>query len=119
MFTVDGIVVESKQKLFETWEKNGNKYTSPDSRVNITIYGNNIYIGSILPHSSQISLASMINGIGLATIFLTLVQSTISLHIFYTKGRERLSRFFDHVSFTAFLIGYAAVNLILPLVARS
>ena len=81
--------------------------------------GNNIYIGSILPHSSQISLASMINGIGLFTIFLTLVQSTISLHIFDTKGRERLSRFFDHVSFTVFLVGYFTLNLILPLVART
>ena len=81
--------------------------------------GNNIYIGSILPHSSQISLASMINGIGLFTIFLTLVQSTISLHIFDTKGRERLSRFFDHVSFTVFLVGYFTLNLILPLVARA
>jgi hypothetical protein len=81
--------------------------------------GNNIYIGSILPHSSQISLASMINVIGLFTIFLTLVQATISLHIFDTKGRERLSRLFDHVSITVFLIGYFAVNLILPFVARS
>jgi hypothetical protein len=81
--------------------------------------GNNIYIGSILPHSSQISLASMINGIGLLTIFFTLVQSTISLHLFDTRGREKLSRFFDHMSFAAFLIGYLAVNLTLPLIART
>lgn len=81
--------------------------------------GNNIYIGSVLPYSSQISLTSMINAIGLATIFLTLVQSTISLHVFDTKGRERLSRFFDHVSFVAFLIGYAVINLTLPLIAKS
>jgi hypothetical protein len=81
--------------------------------------GNNIYIGSVLPHSSQISLASMVNGIGLLTIFLTLVQSTISLHIFDARGREKLSRFFDHVSFAVFLAGYAAANLVLPLVAAS
>jgi hypothetical protein len=75
--------------------------------------GNNIYVASTLPFSSQISLSSMINGIGLATIFLTLVQSTVSLYLFDIKGRERLSRFFDHTSFAAFLVGYAAVNLIL------
>lgn len=80
--------------------------------------GNNIYIGSVLPHSSQISLASMINAIGLVTIFLTLVQSTISLYIFDTKGREWLSRFFDHVSFAVFLIGYLAINLVLPISAK-
>jgi hypothetical protein len=80
--------------------------------------GNNIYIGSVLPYSSQISLASMINAVGLFTIFLTLVQSTISLYIFDTKGRERLSRFFDHVSFAVFLIGYLAINLVLPISAK-
>ncbi len=80
--------------------------------------GNNIYIGSVLPYSSQISLASMINAIGLVTIFLTLVQSTISLYVFDTKGRERLSRFFDHVSFAVFLIGYLAINLMLPISAK-
>jgi hypothetical protein len=80
--------------------------------------GNNIYIGSVLPYSSQISLASMINAVGLLTIFLTLVQSTISLYIFDTKGRERLSRFFDHVSFAVFLIGYLTINLVLPISAK-
>jgi hypothetical protein len=81
--------------------------------------GNNIYIGSILPYSSQISLTSMVNAIGLTTIFLTLVQSTISLHIFDSRGRERLRRLFDHVSVAVFLAGYAAANLVLPLVAAS
>ncbi len=77
------------------------------------VVGNNIFVASALPFSSQISLSGMINGIGLATIFLTLVQSTVSLYVFDIRGRERLSRFFDHVSFAAFFVGYAAVNLIL------
>jgi hypothetical protein len=81
--------------------------------------GNIIYIGSILPRASGLTLTDMVNGIGLATIFLTLVQSAISLYVFDTMGRERLSRLFDRVSFAAFLIGYAVINLVLPLAAGS
>jgi hypothetical protein len=79
--------------------------------------GNIIYIGSLLPRASGLTLTDMVNAIGLATIFLTLVQSAISLYIFDTMGREKLSRFFDRVSFAAFLIGYAVINLVLPLAA--
>jgi len=81
--------------------------------------GNNIFVGTMLPPAGEISLAAMVNTIGLATIFLTLVQSTISLYILDTMGQEKLQRFFDKVSFVVFLIGYAVVNLMLPLAARS
>jgi hypothetical protein len=83
------------------------------------VVGNNIYVASVLPFSGQISLSGMVNGIGLITVFLTLFQSTVSLYLFDIKGRERLSRFFDHVSFVAFLVGYVAVNLILIRTAGS
>jgi len=46
------------------------------------VVGNNIFVASALPFSSQISLSGMINGIGLVTIFFTLVQSTVSLYYF-------------------------------------
>ena len=59
----------------------------------------------------------MLNMVGLATIFLTLVQSTISLYLYDTLGLEKLSRFFDKVSFVVFLAGFAAINLALPLAA--
>jgi hypothetical protein len=65
------------------------------------------------------SLTGMVNAIGLATIFLTLVQSTISLYILDTMGQEKLRRFFDKVSFAVFVAGYGVVNLLLPLAARS
>jgi hypothetical protein len=80
--------------------------------------GNNIYAQTLIPYSDQLTLTTMINGIGFATFFLTLVQSAISLYVFDTMGRERLSRYFDKVSFAVFLIGYAVTNLILPLAAR-
>lgn len=80
--------------------------------------GNNIFVASILPHADRLTLADMINTVSLFTIFLILVQSVISLYIFDSMGRERLSRLFDRVSFAVFLIGYVAVNLALPLAAR-
>lgn len=60
----------------------------------------------------------MVTMIGLATIFLTLVQSTISLYIEDSMGQERLRRLFDKVSFIVFLIGYGVVNMMVPLAAR-
>jgi hypothetical protein len=80
--------------------------------------GNNIFVGTMLPPAEGMTLTAMVNAIGLATIFLTLVQSTISLYILDTMGQEKLRRFFDKVSFVVFLIGYAVVNLMLPLAAR-
>ena len=80
--------------------------------------GNNIFVGSLLPQAEGITLAAMVNAIGLATIFLTLVQSAISLYIEDTMGQEKLRRFFDKVSFVAFFMGYVVVNLLLPLAAR-
>jgi hypothetical protein len=80
---------------------------------------NNIFVGTSLPPITRLSLTTMVNTWGLATIFLTLVQSTISLYIEDTMGREKLRRFFDKVSFTVFLIGYTATNLLVPLAAKS
>ncbi len=81
--------------------------------------GNNIYVGSILPNVSRFGLPEMVNALGLATIFLTLVQSTISLYILDSLGREKLRRVFDHVSFAVFLAGFIAVNLVFLLACRS
>jgi hypothetical protein len=80
---------------------------------------NNISVGASLPPVGHFTLTAMVNALGLATIFLTLVQSAISLYIEDTMGREKLHRFFDKVSFAVFLSGYTATNLLLPLAAKS
>ena len=80
---------------------------------------NNIFLAGVLPPGWGITITAMVNAIGLFTIFLILVESTISLYILDTRGQDRLSRVLDRVSFVVFLIGYAAVNLMLPLAARS
>jgi hypothetical protein len=60
--------------------------------------GNFIYIGPMIARAPYLTLVDVVNRLGLITIFLTLVQSAISLYLFDTRGLEKLSRFFDHVS---------------------
>lgn len=80
--------------------------------------GNNIFLVTLLPPANRVTLTDMVNLIGLVTIFLTLVQSTISLHFCDTE-RWRLSRFFDRTCFPLFILGYVIVNLLLPYAAKS
>lgn len=83
------------------------------------VIGNNISLGTTLLISDRLSLADMVSGIGLATIFLVLTHSTIAHYIFHSKGREKLSLLLDKVSFVVLLLGYVIINLLLPLAAKS
>jgi hypothetical protein len=76
--------------------------------------GNNILLMSELPTVDRLTLVGMINGVGLMTLFLTLIQSTASLHIYDSLGRERLSRVFDLLSLAVVLPCYVIVNVVLP-----
>lgn len=80
--------------------------------------GNNIFLVTLLPAADRVTLTDMVNLVGLVTIFLTLVQSTISLHLCDT-GKWRLSRYFDRLCFSIFVLGFLTVNLLLPLAAKS
>ena len=81
------------------------------------IIGNNIYVNTLLPLSDRVTLSDMINGVGMATIFFTLVGSAISFHLFERMGKERLSRRFDTVSFVILLVGFTVLIVLLPLAA--
>jgi len=100
------------------------KPTHVDCRFGLPVGGffasvsNNIFVGSLLPFSNAPTLTDVVNAVSLLTIFLILVQSVISLYLFDTMGRERLSRFFDRISFVVFLLGYVVINLTLPFAAR-
>lgn len=75
----------------------------------------NTYVtSSLVPDTGVMTLADLVNQLGIVTIFLSLMQSAISLYLFERKGKEALSRLFDRVSFFVFLIGYTAINLVLP-----
>jgi hypothetical protein len=61
----------------------------------------------------------MMNAVGLATIFLTLAQSAISLYFFWHVGKGEIVALSDHITLAVFFVGFVAVNLALPLTARS
>ena len=71
----------------------------------------NAYVtSSLIPDTGAMTLADIINGVALVTIFLTVVQSIVSLHIFDNRGEEALSRAYDRVSFWLFAAGTIAFN---------
>jgi hypothetical protein len=75
----------------------------------------NTYVtSSLVPDTGVITLADIINQVGIVTIALSLIQSAISLYLYERKGKVALSRLFDRVSFVIFLAGYVVINLTLP-----
>lgn len=75
----------------------------------------NTYItSSLVPDTGVMTLTDIVNQVGVVTIVLSLVQSTISLYLYGRKGKEALSRLFDRVSFVIFFAGYVLINLALP-----
>ncbi|HJZ93680.1 MAG TPA: hypothetical protein VKE40_22585 [Gemmataceae bacterium] len=74
-------------------------------------------VSSHVPDTGVMALADIINGVGIAVILLTVVQSTISLYLFSVRGEEALSRVFDRLSFAIILPGYVLLNLALALSA--
>ncbi|MBP8305447.1 MAG: hypothetical protein KBE04_15140 [Phycisphaerae bacterium] len=81
------------------------------------VMGNQISLGTVLLVSDRLSLADMVTGVGLATIFLTLVESAISLYLLVSKGREQVARLLDRTSLVVLLLAYGTVNVLLPLAA--
>lgn len=78
----------------------------------------NTYITSaLIPDTGVLTLADTINGMGMMLIFLTVVQSTISLYIYDIRDNIPLSKAFDKVSIVGFILGTIAVNAAMPFMA--
>jgi hypothetical protein len=78
----------------------------------------NTYITStLLPNTEEVTMIDTINGIAMGTIFLTLVQSTISLYLYDRRDAVALSCLFDRVSFLVLLPSILAINILVPLSA--
>jgi len=74
----------------------------------------NCYItSSLLPDTSQASLADTVNSVAIFAIFLTLVQSTISLYIYDLQDNPPLARRFDRASALIVPPAYAVINLLI------
>jgi hypothetical protein len=70
-------------------------------------------IASLVPNSGALALADVVNAVGIGTILLTVVQSTISLHLYTIRKQEALSRAFDRWSFATILPCYVLLNFAL------
>lgn len=64
-------------------------------------------IASVLPESTEFTLADTLHVTSFTGIFLVLVESVISLALF-CAGRKRASRWLDRVAFTLLLCGFLA-----------
>ena len=65
---------------------------------------NTSFGGTKGPDESGFSRADAINLLGIASVLVTLTQSTISLWIYESLGNQKLSRRFDWVSFWTILL---------------
>lgn len=80
----------------------------------------NTYItSSLIPDTGMMTLADFLNGLAMLTIFLSVVQSVISLYLYDIRGQEALSRLFDKVSALVFTVGVVGINVALPLAASN
>jgi hypothetical protein len=101
------------------------KPTHVDPRFGLAVGGlfaavANTYItSSLIPDTGVMTLADIVNLIGIGSIFFTVVQSTLSLYLFDNQGKELLSRRLDMTSFCLFVVGYAVSNVILPMSATN
>jgi hypothetical protein len=78
----------------------------------------NSYITSTyLPDTGTMTLLDQINLIGLATIFICLIQTVISSR-FAVKGEQEFSIRFDRASFPIIAFIYIALNIALPIAAQ-
>ena len=78
---------------------------------------NTYIISSLLPPSGGMVMADTINAFGISVIFLTVMESILSLYLFDVKEKVALSRKLDRVSFVIFVVGFIVVNIGLTIAA--
>ena len=99
------------------------KPTNVDPRFGLGVGGlfaavaNSYVTSSLIPDTGIMTLSDIVNGLGAGMILVTVIQSTVSLHLYERLGAESLSRRFDQLSFAVLSIGYLLLNLALPLAA--
>jgi hypothetical protein len=73
---------------------------------------NNIVVASYFPAARRFALTNMVSALGLGTIFLTLVESTIALYVYDSLGLTKLRTLLDRASFVILFIGYATLTVL-------
>jgi hypothetical protein len=79
---------------------------------------NSYVVNSLIPDTGEFSLADVVNCMGIFTILVTLVESTISLYVYDRCGEPALSRRLDRTSFWILIVGFALVNAALLWASR-
>ncbi|MFO0868301.1 MAG: hypothetical protein U0935_05085 [Pirellulales bacterium] len=79
---------------------------------------NSYVTSSLIPDTGVMTLADIINGLAMASIFLTIVQSVVSLYLYDILEQEEISRKFDKWSVWTFVIGIGLINVLIPLAAH-
>lgn len=74
-------------------------------------------IASILPPTGGLVLSDMVNVVGILVIFLTVLESILSLYIYDIKDRPEVSRWLDRIMFVIFMVGFVVINAAIPLAA--
>lgn len=75
---------------------------------------NNYIVASLLPNTGLLSMADTISGLGLGTIFLTLLVVTIAYVLTLKKERMTLARVFDWISLLVLAVVYVVLNVAIP-----
>ncbi|NBT12969.1 MAG: hypothetical protein EBS56_05215 [Planctomycetia bacterium] len=68
---------------------------------------NSYLIGALVPDTGEFSLADQVNLLGIVTILITLVESTVSLYLYDHRLERELSRSLDRTSFVVVSVGFA------------
>jgi hypothetical protein len=99
------------------------KPTDVDPRFGLGVGGlfaavaNSYLVGSYVPDTGQFALADVVNALGILTILVTIIESTISLYLFDRRDEQALSRKLDNAAFGIMLPCFLGVNLLLLIAA--
>ncbi len=72
---------------------------------------NFIITSELIPKTGAMTLADMVNNLGLILILVTLIESTISLYLYDKKGEKKLSWVLDRVSIVLLVVIYIIINV--------
>lgn len=65
----------------------------------------------LIPDTGLMTLADVVNGVSILTILVTVLESTLSLHLYETCGLRDLSRFLDKGCFLLLSVGYVVFQV--------
>ncbi len=80
---------------------------------------NSYLSSSYVPDTGDFALADVVNAIGILTILVTIIESTVSLYLYDRCGEVALSRKLDKVSFSIMLPCFLGANILLLIAASA